>query len=46
MRYTEARLSRISLEMTADLNKDTVDFIPNFWGVVYKRGSFKLSSLF
>ena len=30
MRYTEARLSRISLEMTADLNKDTVDFIPNF----------------
>ena len=30
MRYTEARLSRISTEMTADLNKDTVDFIPNF----------------
>ena len=30
MRYTKARLSRISLEMTADLNKDTVDFIPNF----------------
>ena len=30
MRYTEARLSKISLEMTADLNKDTVDFIPNF----------------
>ena len=30
MRYTEARLSRISMEMTADLNKDTVDFIPNF----------------
>ncbi len=30
MRYTEARLSRISMEMTADLNKDTVDFVPNF----------------
>ena len=30
MRYTEARLSKISMEMTRDLNKDTVDFIPNF----------------
>ena len=30
MRYTEARLSRISMEMTADINKDTVDFVPNF----------------
>ncbi|MCF0146137.1 MAG: DNA gyrase subunit A [Eubacterium sp.] len=30
MRYTEARLSRISMEMVADINKDTVDFIPNF----------------
>ena len=30
LRYTEARLSKISLEMTADLNKDTVDFVPNF----------------
>ena len=30
MRYTEARLSRISMELTADINKDTVDFIPNF----------------
>ena len=30
MRYTEARLSRISMEMTADINKDTVDFTPNF----------------
>ncbi|MDO5381560.1 MAG: DNA gyrase subunit A [Eubacteriales bacterium] len=30
MRYTEARLSKISLNMTADLNKDTVDFVPNF----------------
>ncbi|MDD3138190.1 MAG: DNA gyrase subunit A [Lachnospiraceae bacterium] len=30
MRYTEARLSKISMEMTADINKDTVDFIPNF----------------
>ena len=29
-RYTEARLSKISTEMTADLNKNTVDFIPNF----------------
>ncbi len=30
MRYTEARLSKISTEMIADINKDTVDFIPNF----------------
>jgi len=30
MRYTEARLSKISMEMIADINKDTVDFIPNF----------------
>ena len=30
MRYTEARLSKISMEMTADINKDTVDFMPNF----------------
>ncbi len=30
MRYTEARLSKISMELLADLNKDTVDFIPNF----------------
>ena len=30
MRYTEARLSRISMEMLADINKNTVDFVPNF----------------
>ena len=30
MRYTEARLSKISMEMLADINKDTVDFQPNF----------------
>ncbi len=30
MRYTEARLSRISMEMLADIGKDTVDFVPNF----------------
>ncbi len=30
MRYTEARLSKISVEMTNDINKNTVDFIPNF----------------
>ena len=30
MRYTEARLSKISMEMLADINKDTVDFDPNF----------------
>ncbi|MDE7068172.1 MAG: DNA gyrase subunit A, partial [Schaedlerella arabinosiphila] len=30
MRYTEARLSKISMEMTADIGKDTVDFSPNF----------------
>ncbi len=29
-RYTEARMSKISMEMVADLNKDTVDFAPNF----------------
>ena len=30
MRYTEARLSKISMELLADINKDTVEFIPNF----------------
>lgn len=30
MRYTEARLSKLSLEMVRDINKDTVDFEPNF----------------
>ena len=30
MRYTEARLSKISMEMLADIKKDTVDFVPNF----------------
>ncbi|HEY4320628.1 MAG TPA: DNA gyrase subunit A [Gemmatimonadales bacterium] len=29
-RYTEARLTRIALEMLADIDKDTVDFVPNF----------------
>ena len=30
MRYTEARLSKVSLELLRDINKNTVDFIPNF----------------
>ncbi len=30
MRYTEARLSKISMALLADINKDTVDFVPNF----------------
>ena len=30
MRYTEARLSKVSMEMLADIKKDTVDFVPNF----------------
>ena len=30
MRYTEARLSKMSMEMLADIGKDTVDFVPNF----------------
>ncbi len=30
MRYTEARLSKVAMEMLADLNKETVDFVPNF----------------
>ncbi|MDI6871675.1 MAG: DNA gyrase subunit A [Bacillota bacterium] len=30
MRYTEARLSKLALEMLRDLDKDTVDFVPNF----------------
>ena len=30
MRYTEARLSKISMEMLSDINKDTVEFAPNF----------------
>ena len=30
MRYTESRLSKISLEMLRNINKDTVNFVPNF----------------
>ena len=30
MRYTEARMTRIALEMLSDINKDTVDFVPNY----------------
>ena len=30
MRYTEARMSKISMELLADINKETVDFSPNF----------------
>lgn len=32
MRYTEARMSKISMELIKDINKDTVDFIPNYDG--------------
>ncbi len=32
MRYTEARMSKISMELLADINKNTVDFVPNFDG--------------
>ena len=32
MRYTEARMSKISMEMMRDINKETVDFIPNYDG--------------
>ena len=31
MRYTEARLSKISMQMIRDINKDTVDFTPKLW---------------
>jgi len=30
MRYTEARMSKLAMEMLKDINKDTVDFVPNF----------------
>ena len=33
MRYTESRMSKISLELLRDINKDTVDFVPNFDGL-------------
>ena len=32
MRYTEARMSKIAMEMTRDIDKNTVDFVPNFDG--------------
>ena len=32
MRYTEARMSKITLEMLRDINKDTIDFQPNYDG--------------
>lgn len=34
MRYTEARLSPLAMEMLADIDKDTVDFVPNFDGTM------------
>ncbi|MBQ7243206.1 MAG: DNA gyrase subunit A [Bacilli bacterium] len=34
MRYTEARMSKLSLEMVRDLDKDTVDFVPNYDGTL------------
>ena len=34
MRYTEARMSKISMELMRDINKDTIDFIPNYDGEV------------
>ena len=46
MRYTEARLSKISMELTADINKNTVDFEPNFdeteKGASRTSGKFKI----
>ncbi len=30
MRYTEAKMSKISMELLADIGKDTVDYVPNF----------------
>lgn len=32
MRYTESRMSKIAMEMVRDINKDTVDFVPNYDG--------------
>ncbi len=32
MRYTEAKMSKISMELVRDINKDTVDFVPNYDG--------------
>ncbi len=32
MRYTEARLSKIAMEMLRDINKETIDFVPNYDG--------------
>ena len=31
-RYTEARMSKISMELVRDINKDTVNFVPNYDG--------------
>lgn len=42
MRYTEARLSKISMEMLADINKNTVDFAPNFVKQKKSRRYFRL----
>ena len=44
MRYTEARLSKISMEMTADINKDTVDFAPNLTRQKKNRPYFRQDS--
>ena len=42
MRYTESRMSKISMEMIRDINKETVDFIPNFNGYIINQMFIKL----
>jgi DNA gyrase subunit A len=45
MRYTEARLAKISDEMLQDIDKETVDFIPNFDGTLKEPVVFSTSAL-
>ncbi len=45
MRYTEARMSKITLEMLRDINKDTIDFIDNYDGNERASSLTKISKL-
>ena len=45
MRYTEARMTKITLELLRDINKDTIDFIDNYDGNEKSRQSYLLDSL-
>ena len=43
MRYTEAKMTKITLELLRDINKDTIDFLDNYDGTEKRAGSLTFS---